>query len=128
MFPNVPVYAVILALLALYLAALVSLLFGRNQYRLPHAVSCPAEILSFLANEDNASDPAFQAAPRSAEKLRVYLGAGPGVTRASTAAQSTWMFGYWPGRDERRLGVRRQKRFTERKPFHERAPSRPSMI
>ncbi|KAJ0160081.1 hypothetical protein CTA2_8589 [Colletotrichum tanaceti] len=128
MFPNGPVYAVILALLALYLAALVSLLFGRNLYRLPHAVACPAEILSFLVNEDNASDPAFQAAPRSAEKLRVYLGAGPGVTRASTAAQSTWMFGYWPGRDERRLGVRRQKRFTERKPFHERTLSRPSMI
>ncbi|GKT62644.1 phosphoribosylaminoimidazole-succinocarboxamide synthase [Colletotrichum tofieldiae] len=126
MFPNVPVFGVILALLVLYLFGLASLLFGRNQYRLPHAVTCPAEIFSFLANEDNAQDPAFQAAPRSREKLRIYLGAGPGSTTA--AAQSTWMFGYWPGRDERRLGVRRQKRFTERKSFHERAPSRPSMI
>ncbi|KAK1976249.1 phosphoribosylaminoimidazole-succinocarboxamide synthase [Colletotrichum cereale] len=133
MFPNVPVFGVILALLVLYLAGFVSLLVGRNQYRLPHAVTCPAEVFSFLANEDNALDPAFQAAPRSAEKLRVYLGAGPGSslstkTTTETAAQSTWMFGYWPGRDERRLGVRRQKRFTERHPFHERAPSRPFMI
>ncbi|KAK1996381.1 phosphoribosylaminoimidazole-succinocarboxamide synthase [Colletotrichum falcatum] len=125
MFPNVPVFGVILGLLVLYLAGLASLLVGRNQYRLPHAVTCPAEVFSFLANEDNAQDPAFQAAPRSAEKLRVYLGAGPRSTQ--TATQSTWMFGYWPGRDERRLGVRRQKRFTERQPF-ERAPSRPFMI
>ncbi|WYZ39424.1 hypothetical protein EsH8_III_001338 [Colletotrichum jinshuiense] len=126
MYPNVPVFGVILALLVLYLFALISLIFGRNQYRLPHAVTCPAEIFSFLANDDNAQDPAFQAAPRSKEKLRVYLGAGPGST--SPASQSTWMFGYWPGRDERRLGVRRQKRFTERKSFHERATSRHSMI
>ncbi|KAK2056013.1 phosphoribosylaminoimidazole-succinocarboxamide synthase [Colletotrichum caudatum] len=126
MFPNVPVFGAILALLVLYLAGLASLLVGRNQYRLPHAVTCPAEVFSFLANEDNALDPAFQAAPRSAEKLRVYLGAGPGSRE--TAAQSTWMFGYWPGRDERRLGIRRQKRSTERQPFHERAPSRPFMI
>ncbi|OLN96588.1 hypothetical protein CCHL11_00710 [Colletotrichum chlorophyti] len=125
MYPFVPVFGVILALLVFYLAALVSLIFGRNQYRLPHAVTCTAEILSFLANEDNAQDPAFQAAPRSKEKLRVYLGAGSG---AGTAAESTWLFGYWPGRDERRLGVRRQKRFTERKAFLQRPSSRRSMI
>ncbi|KAK2006437.1 phosphoribosylaminoimidazole-succinocarboxamide synthase [Colletotrichum eremochloae] len=126
MFPNVPVFGVILALLILYLAGLASLLVGRNQYRLPHAVTCPAEVFSFLANEDNAMDPAFQAAPRSAEKLRVYLGVSPrsSTKMTETSAQSTWMFGYWPGRDERRLGVRRQKR----QPFHERAPSRPFLI
>ncbi|KAK1701063.1 hypothetical protein BDP55DRAFT_569620 [Colletotrichum godetiae] len=131
MFPNVPVFAVILALLVLYLAALVSLLFGRNQYRLPHAVTCPAEIFSFLANEDCAADPAFQAAPRSAEKLRVYLGAGPGSSArgASAAAagmsQSVWVLGYAPAESTRdggrRLGVRRLKRFTgdggEKGPF-----------
>ncbi|OHF03251.1 phosphoribosylaminoimidazole-succinocarboxamide synthase [Colletotrichum orchidophilum] len=131
MFPNVPVFGVILALLVLYLFALVSLLFGRNQYRLPHAVTCPAEIFSFLANEDNATDPAFQAAPRSGEKLRVYLGAGgPGSSRSAVATQSTWMFGYLRGRDDRRLGVRRQKRFTGegKSSFHERAPSRRSMM
>ncbi|KAK7455463.1 phosphoribosylaminoimidazole-succinocarboxamide synthase [Colletotrichum acutatum] len=119
MFPNIPVFAVILALLVLYLAALISLLFGRNNYRLPHGVTCPAEIFSFLANEDCAADPAFQAAPRSAEKLRVYLGAGPGSSArgASAAAagmsQSVWVLGYVEaGRDVRRLGVRRLKRFT----------------
>ncbi|KAJ5013481.1 hypothetical protein K4K57_002723 [Colletotrichum sp. SAR 10_99] len=120
MFPVVPVFAVILALLSLYLCALVSLLFGRNYYRLPHAVTCPAEIFSFLANEDNASDPVFRSPtpPRAKSDLRDRLGAGP------ASAQSTWMFGYWPGRDERRLGVRRQKRFTERKSFHEKMPLR----
>ncbi|KAK1842452.1 phosphoribosylaminoimidazole-succinocarboxamide synthase [Colletotrichum chrysophilum] len=120
MFPVVPVFAVILALLSLYLCALVSLLFGRNYYRLPHAVTCPAEIFSFLANEDNAADPVFRSPtpPRAKSDLRDRLGAGP------ASAQSTWMFGYWPGRDERRLGVRRQKRFTERKSFHERMPLR----
>ncbi|KAL0937366.1 phosphoribosylaminoimidazole-succinocarboxamide synthase [Colletotrichum truncatum] len=124
MFPVVPVFGVILALLIFYLFALVSLLFGRNQYRLPHAVTCPAEIFSFLANEDNAQDPVFKTptAPHTKSELSDRLGAGP------ASAQSTWMFGYWPGRDERRLGVRRQKRFTERKGFHERAPSRRSMI
>ncbi|KXH28019.1 phosphoribosylaminoimidazole-succinocarboxamide synthase [Colletotrichum salicis] len=120
MFPNVPVFAVILALLVLYLAALVSLLFGRNQYRLPHTVTCPAEIFSFLANEDCAADPAFQAAPRSAEKLRVYLSAGPGSSArgASAAAaaaaagmsQSVWVLGYAPAESTRdvgrRLGIR----------------------
>ncbi|KAI3544299.1 phosphoribosylaminoimidazole-succinocarboxamide synthase [Colletotrichum filicis] len=139
MFPNIPVFAVVLALLVLYLAALVSLLFGRNSYRLPHAVTCPAEIFSFLANEDCAADPAFQAAPRSAEKLRVYLGAGPGSSArgASAAAagmsQSVWVLGYVEaGRDVRRLGVRRLKRFTgdgagEKGPFV-RPSSRRSMM
>ncbi|TDZ44765.1 Aurofusarin biosynthesis cluster protein S [Colletotrichum trifolii] len=124
MFPNVPVFGVILALLIFYLFALVSLLFGRNQYRLPHAVTCPAEIFSFLANEDNAQDPVFRSpsAPRTKEELSYRLGAGPAT------AQSTWMFGYWPGRDERRLGVRRQKRYTERKSFHERNPSHRSLL
>ncbi|KAF9879624.1 phosphoribosylaminoimidazole-succinocarboxamide synthase [Colletotrichum karsti] len=126
MFPLVPVFAVLLALLTLYLAALVSLLFRRNHLRLPHAVSCPAEIFSFLANEDNAQDPVFRSPgpPRARAELAHRLGAGP------ASAQSTWMFGYWPGRDERRLGVRRQRRYTERKSFHvhERTPSRRSMI
>ncbi|KAF6812350.1 phosphoribosylaminoimidazole-succinocarboxamide synthase [Colletotrichum sojae] len=118
MFPVLPVFGVVLGLLVLTLAALVSLLPGRNQYRLPHAVACPAEVFSFLANEDNARDPAFASPspPRAAAELRERLAAGP------ASSQSAWMFGYWPGRDERRLGVRRQRRYTERKSFNERSP------
>jgi hypothetical protein len=108
MFPIMPVFGIVLGLLCLLLAGLVIMLPGRKQYRLPHGVTCLAEIISFCANEDTARDQSFRF-PRSKIDMLTRLGVG-----RDAHEQTRWYFGIAPGRDEK-LGVRRLKRFTERK-------------
>jgi hypothetical protein len=106
MLPNVPAFAFILTFLVLYLIALVSLLPGRRPYRLPHGVTCLAEIISFVANDDMMADNAFQRV-RHKTVLRGKVGAD-----RRPDEQDRWVFGLGPGKDPR-LGIRRLTRFTE---------------
>ena len=110
MFPNIPVYGVLLALLFLYVGALTLLLPRRRQLRLPHAVTCLAGIVSLCSADDLTRDAAFRAV-----RCRADLEARLGVDRAADPREeSVWFFGVTPGKDERRLSVRRMRRFTEK--------------
>jgi hypothetical protein len=108
MLPNIPAFAIALTLLALYLLALVAMLPGRADFRLPHAVNCIAEIISFVANGDAMGDDAFKRVlHRNTMRGKI------GVDRAP-AHQPRWVFGFGgPGSGDARLGVRRVRRFTE---------------
>ncbi|KAI2619586.1 hypothetical protein GGR54DRAFT_119653 [Hypoxylon sp. NC1633] len=59
MYPNVPAFGIVLALLFLYVAGLACLVPNRKQFRLPHAVTCLAEIISFCSNEQLCEDEVF---------------------------------------------------------------------
>lgn len=108
MYPQVPLFAVVLTLLVIYLLALVSMLPGRRYYRLPHGVTCLAEIISFCANDDLVADDAFKNI-----RNKTSLVGKIGVSRNPTD-QPRWVFGTGSGsgRDDR-LGIRRVRKFTE---------------
>ncbi len=99
MLPNIAVYAVVLTLLVLYLLALVAMLPGRRAFRLPHAVTCLAEIISFVATEDLMADDSFKEVwhktslrgkigvdMRPDVQPRWFFGPGPATTRAWACA------------------------------------------
>ncbi|KAI1501996.1 hypothetical protein F5X99DRAFT_170030 [Biscogniauxia marginata] len=107
MFPNNPTFAIILTLLVLYLLALVSLIPSRQKFRLSHAVTCLAEIISFCCNEQLRTDPAFDFEQIYSHKtLRGHLDCGVDWHR-----QGRWTFGAGRNRDER-LGIKRYSKFT----------------
>jgi len=112
MFPSIPAFAILLTLLALYLSALVALLPGRQAFRLPHAVTCLAEIISFLANDDLLNDLSFKQC-RTREEMLGKLG----VLQAPLDSQPTWVFagGVTEAGVQDVLGVRRARRFTEKR-------------
>jgi hypothetical protein len=103
-FPSVPVYAVILALLVLYLAALISVLPYRHDFRLPHGVTCLAEVVGLLVNEDLRAERCFKSV-RTRQELLGKMGVGRGDDR--------WIFG--EGEVGSTLGVRRVRKFTEKR-------------
>ncbi|KAK5636248.1 hypothetical protein RRF57_011960 [Xylaria bambusicola] len=106
-YPNVPIFALILALLLLYLAALISLIPKRKQFRLPHAVTCLAEIISFCCNEQLRTDDAFdQVKIDRRTELRAALDCGRDWHR-----QGRWTFGAGKNGEER-LGIKRYSKFT----------------
>jgi hypothetical protein len=108
-YPSAPVYYLLLALLILYVLTLMSLVLKRSRYRLPHAVTSIADVISFLNTEDVKKEKAFQLpTARTREQMLTHLG----VFRRWD--DNRWYFGAAPGREER-LGVRKVKRFTDRK-------------
>ncbi|KAK3363377.1 hypothetical protein B0T25DRAFT_620109 [Lasiosphaeria hispida] len=111
MYPNIPAFAVVLTLLALYLFALIGLLPGRQAFRLPHAVTCLAEIIGFIANDDLINDLAFKQC-RGRDEMLTKMGLDKGLPDS----QPRWLFGVATeaGGDEA-LGVRRTRRFTEKR-------------
>lgn len=109
MFPNMPVFGVLLAFLFLYVGCLAVLVPRRRQFQLPHAVTSAAAIISLCSADDLVQDAAFRAV-RSHRDLEVRLGVG----RDDPREESVWFFGLLPGRDEQRPSVRRMKRFTEK--------------
>ncbi|CAJ2504304.1 Uu.00g116980.m01.CDS01 [Anthostomella pinea] len=110
MFPNVPAFAIVLTLLFLYLFALASFVPFRSQYRLPHAVTCLAEILSFCCNEQLRTDPAFDfERVESHGHLRAQLDCGKDWHR-----QGRWTFGAGHNNDER-PGIKRYSKYTVNK-------------
>ncbi|KAF7540102.1 hypothetical protein G7Z17_g12279 [Cylindrodendrum hubeiense] len=110
MFPNMPVFGVLLAFLILYLGCLCLMLPGRRCLRLPHPVTCLAEVITLCAADDTTQDAAFRGI-RSLQDLETRLG----LDRADSREQSMWFFGVSSGRDERRLSVRPLQRFTEKR-------------
>ncbi|PNY27198.1 Uncharacterized protein TCAP_02889, partial [Tolypocladium capitatum] len=109
MFPNMPVFGVLLAFLFLYVGCLSLLVPRRRQFLLPHAVTSVAAIISLCSADELVQDAAFRAV-RSHRDLEVRLGVG----RDDPREESVWFFGLSPGRDEQRLSIRRMKRFTEK--------------
>lgn len=107
MYPNVAIFAVILAFLILYLAALASLIPNRRQFRLPHAVTCLAEIMSFCCNEQLRADEAFDQENTSRRRdLEGALDCGKDWHR-----QGRWTFGAARNNEER-IGIKRHGKFT----------------
>ncbi|KAK8110018.1 hypothetical protein PG999_008155 [Apiospora kogelbergensis] len=106
MYPNVPAYAILLALLVLYVLALVALIPKRAQFGLPHAVTCVAEIVSFCANDELLADEAFQW-PRDRRALKGKLDA-----YADVLDQSRWFIGDGQHGEEK-FGIRRLPTFTQ---------------
>lgn len=114
MFPSIPIFGVLLALLFLYLGCLTLLLPHRGSLALPRAVTSLAGIISLCASSDLVQDPAFRA-PRSKADLKGRLGVGGSDEFVDSRDESVWFFGPAPGRDEQRVTVRRMNRFTEKK-------------
>ncbi|KAK3330532.1 hypothetical protein B0H66DRAFT_66608 [Apodospora peruviana] len=108
-FPNIGALAIVLALLVLYFVALVGLFPNRRSFRLPHAVGCLAEIVSFLANDDLLNDLSFKQC-RTREEMLGKMG----LTKGTPETQPRWMFGPGTG-EEVTLGIRRARRFTEKR-------------
>ncbi|KAI0476248.1 hypothetical protein GGR56DRAFT_641835 [Xylariaceae sp. FL0804] len=106
-FPNMPAFAIILTLLFLYLLALVSLVPGRRRFRLPHAATCLAEVISFCCNEQLRTDLAFDFDKVGGHRdLRGQLDAGVDWHR-----QGRWDFSSGRHGDER-MGIKRSSRYT----------------
>ncbi|QUC17989.1 uncharacterized protein UV8b_02230 [Ustilaginoidea virens] len=107
MYPHMPVFGVLLALLVLYVGCLFLLLPRRRQFGLPHAVDNLASLIDFCTAEDLVEDAAFRSV-LSRDDLQTRLGVGRGDGRE----ESVWFFGISAGRDEKRLSVRRMDRYT----------------
>ncbi|KAK0717178.1 hypothetical protein B0T26DRAFT_646787 [Lasiosphaeria miniovina] len=112
-YPNMPAFSILLTLLVLYLCALASLLPNRAAMRLPHAVTCLAEIAGFLANDDLLADPAFKQC-RSRDEMLDKMGVRGGIPDT----QPRWILnvgGAGGGDGAALLGIRRARRFTEKR-------------
>jgi hypothetical protein len=109
MFPSMPVFGVLLAFLILYVGCVSLLIPSRRQFYLPHCVTSIASLISFCTAKDLYEDPAFRSV-RSRKDLAARLGVG----RKDAREESIWFFGVLAGRDEKRISVRRMKRYTEK--------------
>lgn len=109
-YPQVPLFALVLALVVMYWLALVSLFPRRQAFRLPHGVTCLAEVISFVANDDCVHDEAFQGMIRNKTTLVGKLG----VDRRDEDKPRWTLHTGGRGAEDERLGLRRVKRFTER--------------
>ncbi|TWU75157.1 hypothetical protein ED733_003852 [Metarhizium rileyi] len=109
MFPSMPVYGVLLALLIIYIGCLSLLIPHRRQFQLPHCVTTIASLISFCTAKDLYEDAAFRSV-RSRKDLAARLGVG----RKDAREESVWFFGVLAGRDEKRISVRRMRRYTEK--------------
>ncbi|OAQ67135.1 phosphoribosylaminoimidazole-succinocarboxamide synthase [Pochonia chlamydosporia 170] len=109
MFPSMPVFGVLLAFLVLYVGCASLLIPQRRQFYLPHCVTTIASLISFCTAKDLYEDPAFRSV-RSRKDLAARLGVG----RKDVREESLWFFGVLAGRDEKRISVRRMRRYTEK--------------
>ncbi|KAI0886139.1 uncharacterized protein GGS22DRAFT_160026 [Annulohypoxylon maeteangense] len=107
MYPNVPAFAIILTLLFLYVAGLVCLIPSRGQFRLPHAVTCLAEVISFCTDEKLRTDGAFDLhLMLEPTDLAGHLDLGKDWHR-----QGRWILSTGRNNDER-LGIKRFSKYT----------------
>lgn len=109
-YPQVPLFALVLALVVMYWLALVSLFPRRQAFRLPHGVTCLAEVFSFVSNDDCVHDEAFQGMIRNKTTLIGKLG----VNRRDQDKPRWTLHTGGRGAEDERLGLRRVKKFTER--------------
>jgi hypothetical protein len=109
-----PAFGVMLGFLLMYVAALASLLPARAALRMPHGVTCLAEVLGYLVGSDVREEGAFKRCV-SRREMAGRMGVGRGQP---AAMQSRWMFGFEEGAAgsaDGELGVRRVRRFTEKR-------------
>ncbi|KAI1472538.1 uncharacterized protein F4812DRAFT_16728 [Daldinia caldariorum] len=107
MYPNVPVFGIILGLLILYVGGIICLVPKRSQFRLPHAVTCLAEIISFCYDEQLCTDEAFDLhLMLESHDLAGKLDIGKDWHR-----QGRWAFNAGRNNDER-LGIKRYSKYT----------------
>ncbi|PHH68621.1 hypothetical protein CDD82_406 [Ophiocordyceps australis] len=109
MFPNMPVFGILLTFLLLYVVCVLMFVPRRHQLLLPHSVTSVAAIIGLCSADDFIRDSAFRAV-RSRGDVEARLGVG----RDDLCQESTWFFGLLPGKDEKRPSVRRMRRFTEK--------------
>lgn len=111
-YPQTTLFAIVLTLCVLYWLALVALFPGRQALRLPHGVTCLAEVISFVAGEDCIRDEAFAAGHMGPIRNKTSLVGLLGVDRRDED-KPRWVLhtGAGGARDDR-LGVRRVRRFT----------------
>lgn len=119
-YPQVAFFAITLALLAIYWLAVVSLFPRRQALRLPHAVTCLAEIISYVSNEDCVHDEAFSGMIRSKTSLVGKLG----VDRRDDDKPRWALHTGGTGALDERLGVRKVRRYTEPEPVRDPAAAR----
>lgn len=110
MFPNMPVFGVLVAFLCLYVGCLSLLLPRRRQLRLPHPVVSLAELISFCTASETYLDDAFRNV-RSRRDLEGRLC----LDEDNPLEERRWFFGNAPGREENRWSIRRPGRFTEKR-------------
>lgn len=111
-YPQNALFALTLTLCVVYWLALISLFPNRRAFRLPHGVTCLAEIISYVANEECVHDEAFQGMIRNKTSLVGKLGCD---RREEDKPRWALHIG-GPGTNDERFGVRRVRRFTERSP------------
>ncbi|KAK4042519.1 hypothetical protein C8A01DRAFT_33462 [Parachaetomium inaequale] len=114
MFANMPVYGILLGLLVLYVAGLAALLPGRGAFRMPHGVTCLAEVVGYLVvGEGGVREEAAFKRCVSRREMAGKMGVNGGMPGG---AQTRWVFGFGEnGGDGGELGVRRVRRFTEKR-------------
>ncbi|KAK3902878.1 hypothetical protein C8A05DRAFT_33417, partial [Staphylotrichum tortipilum] len=109
MFANTAIYGILLGLLTLYLLALVSFIPARRELGMPHAVGCLAEVVGYLvgpsSTEEDSEEAGLFRRCVSKSELEGRLLAGEG----------RWAFGFFEGGEEEEVGVRRMRRFTEKR-------------
>lgn len=105
-YPCMPVFALALALLLLYLGGLVAAVPHRRRFRMPHGVGCLAEVVGFLVNGEVLREGCFRGVWSKRE-----LEAKMGVGRGEDGGRWVFVVG---GRDGM-LGVRRVERYTARR-------------
>ncbi|KAK4199624.1 putative phosphoribosylaminoimidazole-succinocarboxamide synthase [Triangularia verruculosa] len=136
MYANMPAYILLLAVLSLYLVALVSLVpKRRKEMGMPHGVGCLAEMIGYLVNNELREELPFKRCVNK-EELLERMGAG---SRGNGGIDMSprWYFGFGGegaagvplmgggeqqqngngngGGMETELGVRRMRRFTEKR-------------
>ncbi|KAL2147030.1 hypothetical protein VTI28DRAFT_912 [Corynascus sepedonium] len=121
MFANEVAYGILLGLLVLYVVGLVALFPRRAAFRMPHGVTCLAEVIGYLVNSEIREEPAFKRCV-SRREMAGKMGVGRGVP---PEMQTRWVFGFGSGGGvggkgaEKgaggELGVRRVSRFTEKR-------------
>ncbi|KAK3298506.1 uncharacterized protein B0H64DRAFT_453814 [Chaetomium fimeti] len=123
MFANMPAFGVMLGLLLLYVAALAALLPARGGLRMPHGVTCLGEVLGYLVGVEMREEAALKRCV-SRREMAGRMGVGRGLP---AAMQTRWVFGFGEGVVgsgagagaggvvDGELGVRRVRRFTEKR-------------
>lgn len=101
-YPNLPVFGVVLGLLVLYLGGLLAMVPYRHGIRLPHGITCLAELVGFLMNTELVREELFKNV-RSRDELVGRLIAGE-------ERGERWGFGVGGRGEEEMLGVRRVRR------------------
>jgi hypothetical protein len=117
MLPNLPAFYILLVVLILDIIGLISVAVsflgktGRRRYRLPHPVSCLAEIISFVYASQLVHDVAFRAVRSKADLSSRLVGRRERNNGPFGGQEVRYGFGLFRGRDGRsHIGIERWKK------------------